>query len=136
MQNAYICSPNAATFCWDSLLDHPIMPFILSSINSQEISGWWDYLFLSTEFEEKVNDILFGRYDLKCGAGVEVIYFASRILKKANIEKYGLAELAGEVGMDIKEPIGGESPDWTARLFSQDRTDQACNPQFLYYLCY
>ena len=93
-------------------------------------------MFLSTEFEEKVNDILFGRYDLKCGAGVEVIYFASRILKKANIEKYGLAELAGEVGMDIKEPIGGESPDWTARLFSQDRTDQACNPQFLYYLCY
>ena len=42
------------------------------------------------------------------------------MLKKANIEKYGLAVLAA---------------DWTARLFSQDRTDQVRNPQFLY-LCY
>ena len=76
---------------------------------------------LSTEFEEKVNNILFGRCGLKCSSGVEVIYFASMMLKKDNIEKYGLAELAA---------------DWTARLFSQDRTDQVRNPQFLYYLCY
>ena len=76
--------------------------------------------FLSTKFEEKVNNILFGRYGLKCSSGVEVIYFASKILKKANIEKYGLAELAGEVGMDIKEPIG-ECPGWSARLFSQEQ---------------
>jgi hypothetical protein len=38
-------------------------------------------------------------------AGVEVGYLAAKILKKANIEKKGLAELAGEVGMDIKEPM-------------------------------
>ena len=76
--------------------------------------------FLSTKFEEKVNNILFDRYGLKCSLGVEVTYFASRIPKKAHIEKYRLAELAGEVGMDIKEPIG-EYTDWTARLFSQEQ---------------
>uniref|UniRef100_A0A7N2R0X0 Uncharacterized protein n=1 Tax=Quercus lobata TaxID=97700 RepID=A0A7N2R0X0_QUELO len=58
--------------------------------------------------------------DEDVNSGVEVIYFASKILKKANIEKYGLAELAGEVGMDIKEPIG-ECPGWSARLFSQEQ---------------
>uniref|UniRef100_A0A2N9G2J1 Uncharacterized protein n=1 Tax=Fagus sylvatica TaxID=28930 RepID=A0A2N9G2J1_FAGSY len=34
--------------------------------------------------------------------GVEVGHFASKILKKANIEKYGLAKLAGEVGNGYK----------------------------------
>ena len=45
------------------------------------------------------------RIYVKCKTGDEVGYLASKILKKANIEKYGLVELAGQVGLDIKEPI-------------------------------
>jgi hypothetical protein len=51
--------------------------------------------------------------------GVELGHFAARILKKPNIEKYGLYELAREVGVDIKESIG-ECPDWNAKVFSHE----------------
>ncbi|KAM3704612.1 hypothetical protein ACB098_03G018100 [Castanea mollissima] len=35
-------------------------------------------------------------------SGVELGFLAAKILKKPNVENHGLAELAGEVGMDIK----------------------------------
>ncbi|KAL0006259.1 hypothetical protein SO802_013820 [Lithocarpus litseifolius] len=51
--------------------------------------------------------------------GVEVGLLAAKILKKPNVENYGLAPLAGEVGMDIKEPIS-ECPNWNAKVFSHE----------------
>uniref|UniRef100_A0A7N2L5A1 Uncharacterized protein n=2 Tax=Quercus lobata TaxID=97700 RepID=A0A7N2L5A1_QUELO len=51
--------------------------------------------------------------------GVEVGFLAAKILKKPNVESYGLAELAGEVGMDTEEPIS-ECPDWNAKVFSDE----------------
>ncbi|KAM3752427.1 hypothetical protein ACB098_03G017800 [Castanea mollissima] len=51
--------------------------------------------------------------------GVEVGFLAAKILKKPNVENYGLTELAGEVGMDIEEP-SSESPDWNAKVFSDE----------------
>nr|POF20766.1 hypothetical protein CFP56_76015 [Quercus suber] len=56
------------------------------------------------------------------------------VLKKANIVKYGLVELASEVGMDIKEPFG-ERPDWSARVFSPVQI-KVCSAQCLCYLLY
>ncbi|KAK7832945.1 hypothetical protein CFP56_026080 [Quercus suber] len=46
------------------------------------------------------------------------------ILRKPNIEGYGLKELADEVGMHIEEPIG-ECPDWNAREFSMEQIKYA-----------
>nr|POF00845.1 hypothetical protein CFP56_73040 [Quercus suber] len=51
--------------------------------------------------------------------GVEVGFLAAKILKKPNVENYGLAELADEVGMDMEEPIS-ECPDWNAKVFSDE----------------
>ena len=89
--------------------------------------------FLCTAIEDKVNDCLRNRYQLRCITGVKVGHFASKILKKANIEKYGLAKLAGEVGMDIKEPIG-ECPDWSARLFTQEQIKHAVHNVYTTYV--
>jgi hypothetical protein len=49
---------------------------------------------------------------------------AAKILKIPNIENYGLAELAGEVGLDIKEPIG-ECPNWNAKVFLHEQIKYA-----------
>ena len=89
--------------------------------------------FLCTPIEDKVNSFLSDYYDLSCSTGVKVGYFASKILKKANIEKYGLAKLAGEVGMDIKEPIG-ECPDWSAKLFTQEQIKHAVHNVYTTYV--
>uniref|UniRef100_A0A2N9G355 Uncharacterized protein n=1 Tax=Fagus sylvatica TaxID=28930 RepID=A0A2N9G355_FAGSY len=65
-------------------------------------------------------------YDINITTGVEVVYFAAKILKKPNIEKCGLVELASEVGMDIKEPII-ERPDWNAiGLLAGNRSSMLC----------
>ena len=61
---------------------------------------------------------------LSVKTGVEVGFLAAKILKKPNVENYGLAELAGEVGLDIKEPIG-ECPDWNAKVFSHEEVKYA-----------
>ncbi|XP_050273703.1 uncharacterized protein LOC126716769 [Quercus robur] len=65
--------------------------------------------------------------------GVEVGFLAAKILKKPNVENYGLAELAGEVGMDIKEPIG-ECPDWNAKVFSQEEVKYAVHNAYTSYV--
>jgi hypothetical protein len=70
---------------------------------------------------------------VECKTGVEVGYLAAKILKKANIEKKGLAELAGEVGMDIKEPIG-ECPDWNVIVFSDEEIKYAMHNSYTYYV--
>ena len=62
---------------------------------------------------------------VKCNTGVEVGYLAAKILKKPNVEQYGLAELVGEVGMDIKEP-DSECPDWNAKVFSHEDVKYIC----------
>lgn len=94
--------------------------------------------FVSTGIEDEVNFVLHDQHSLDCRTGIKVGHFASRVLKKANIVKYGLAELAGEVGMDIKEPIDsiGERPNWSARFFSPEQIKYAYSAQCLYYLCY
>nr|POE52997.1 hypothetical protein CFP56_06859 [Quercus suber] len=71
----------------------------------------------ASRIEDEVNFVLHDRHNLECRTGIKVGHFASSVLKKANIVKYGLVELASEVGMDIKEPFG-ERPDWSARVFS------------------
>ena len=65
--------------------------------------------------------------------GVEVGFLAAKILKKPNIENYGLAELAGEVGLDIKEPIG-ECPDWNAKVFSNEEVKYAVHNAYTSYV--
>ena len=70
---------------------------------------------------------------VECKTGVEVGYLAAKILKKANIEKKGLAELAGEVGMDIEEPIG-ECPDWNVIVFSDEEIKYAIYNSYTYYV--
>uniref|UniRef100_A0A2N9G345 3'-5' exonuclease domain-containing protein n=1 Tax=Fagus sylvatica TaxID=28930 RepID=A0A2N9G345_FAGSY len=66
---------------------------------------------------------------VKCSTGVEVGYLAAKILKKANIEKYGLEELAGLVGIDIKEPIG-KCPDYVAKVFTDEEIKYAMHNSY------
>uniref|UniRef100_A0A2N9FWR4 Uncharacterized protein n=1 Tax=Fagus sylvatica TaxID=28930 RepID=A0A2N9FWR4_FAGSY len=49
----------------------------------------------STEssIEDEVNECLSNRYYLRCSTGVEVGHFASKILKKANIEKLWISKV-------------------------------------------
>ncbi|KAK7847301.1 hypothetical protein CFP56_006746 [Quercus suber] len=70
---------------------------------------------------------------LSVNTGVEVGFLAAKILKKPNVENYGLAELAGEVGMDIKEPIG-ECPDWNAKVFSDEEVKYAVHNAYTSYV--
>ena len=73
-----------------------------------------------------------GRHEFIWNTVVELGYFAAKILKKRNIKKYGLAMLASEVGMDIKEPIL-EYPNWTVEVFSQEEIKYAVHNA---YTCY
>uniref|UniRef100_A0A2N9G3K5 3'-5' exonuclease domain-containing protein n=1 Tax=Fagus sylvatica TaxID=28930 RepID=A0A2N9G3K5_FAGSY len=75
----------------------------------------------------------FGTKSVKCKTGVEVGFLAAKILKKPNIEKYGFAELAGEIGMDIKQPIG-ECPDWNAKVFSHEEIKYAIHNAYTSYV--
>jgi len=70
---------------------------------------------------------------LSVNTGAEVGFLAAKILKKPNVENYGLAELAGEVGMDIKEPIG-ECPDWNAKVFSHEEVKYAVHNAYTSYV--
>ncbi|KAL4636616.1 hypothetical protein ACB092_03G022100 [Castanea dentata] len=65
--------------------------------------------------------------------GVEVGFLAAKILKKPNVENHGLAELAGEIGMDIKEPIR-ECPDWNAKVFTNDEVKYAVHNAYTSYV--
>ena len=97
--------------------------------------------FLGTGMSEKVTelgrlyfceyhkDTLYGN----CKTGVEVGYLAAKILKKPNVEQYGLAELVGEVGMDIKEP-DSECPDWNAKVFSHEDVKYAVHNAYTSYV--
>ena len=94
--------------------------------------------FLGTEMHEKVEEL--GRHyfskdtqHVDCKTGIEVGYLAAKILKKGNVDKYGLSELAGEVGMDIKEPIGAR-PDWHAVAFSDEEVKYAVHNAYTSYV--
>jgi len=97
--------------------------------------------FLGTGMSEKVTELgcLYlqgyreGTQCVKCDSGVEVGYLAAKILKKPNVEQYGLAELAGEVEMDIKEPIS-ECPDWNAKVFSHEDVKYALHNAYTSYV--
>ena len=67
------------------------------------------------------------------GIGVELGHLAARILKKPKIEKYGLIDLAGEVGMDIKQP-SGECPNWKAKLFLDEEIKYAVHNVYISYV--
>ncbi|KAM4108078.1 hypothetical protein ACB094_03G017800 [Castanea mollissima] len=73
------------------------------------------------------------RQSVNFKTGVEVGFLAAKILKKPNVENHGLAELAGEVGMDIKEPIG-ECPDWNAKVFSNEEVKYAVHNAYTSYV--
>ncbi|KAM4118916.1 hypothetical protein ACJW30_03G019100 [Castanea mollissima] len=66
-------------------------------------------------------------------SGVELGFLAAKILKKPNVENHGLAELAGEVGMDIKEPIV-ECPDWNAKVFTNEEVKYAVHNAYTSYV--
>nr|POE52995.1 hypothetical protein CFP56_06857 [Quercus suber] len=94
--------------------------------------------FLGTEMSEKVaelENLYFYDYAhrVDCKTGVEVGYLAAKILKKGNIDKYGLSKLAGEVGMDIKEPIGA-CPNWNAVAFSDEEVKYAVHNAYTSYV--
>ena len=73
------------------------------------------------------------RVSVNFKTGVEVGFLAAKILKKPNVENYGLAELAGEVGMDRKEPIG-DCPDWNAKVFSHEEVKYAVHNAYTSYV--
>ncbi len=70
---------------------------------------------------------------VECKTGVEIGYLAAKIMRKPDIEKNGLAELAGEVGMDIKQPIG-KCPDWNAKVFSDEEIKYAMHNAYTSYV--
>ena len=73
------------------------------------------------------------RESVNLKTGVEVGFLAAKIMKKPNVENHGLAELAGEVGMDIKEPIV-ECPDWNAKVFSNEEVKYAVHNAYTSYV--
>ncbi|XP_030959777.1 uncharacterized protein LOC115981635 [Quercus lobata] len=94
--------------------------------------------FLGTQMQENVEELgrhYFSKHTqcVDCKTGVEVGYLAAKILKKGNVVKYGLSELAGEVGMDIKEPIGA-NPDWHAVAFSNEEVKYAVHNAYASYV--
>jgi len=94
--------------------------------------------FLGTEMREKVEELrrhYFSKQTQRvdCKTGVEVGYLAAKILKKGKADKYGLSELAGEVGMDIKEPTGAR-PDWHAVAFSDEEVKYAVHNAYASYV--
>ncbi|KAK3199684.1 hypothetical protein Dsin_023099 [Dipteronia sinensis] len=50
---------------------------------------------------------------------VELNELAARVLKKPDLSTYGLAELASEVGIDVK-PAGTKAPNWKSIVFSNE----------------
>ena len=127
------------------LLNFPIFPETLVQFLSDET-----ICFLGTGMNNIVSD-LNNRYSrrpdtlqgntlrlnrpvyVKCKSGVEIGYLAAKIMRKPDIEKNGLAELAGEVGMDIKQPIGS-CPDWNAKVFSDEQIKYAMHNAYTSYV--
>ena len=65
--------------------------------------------------------------------GAELGHLAARILKKPNIERHGLQDLAGLVAVDIKQPIG-QCPNWNATVFSHEEIKDAVHDARTYYV--
>ena len=75
--------------------------------------------------------------DMQCGTGIDIGYFAARFLKKPKIERYGLADLGGEVGlMDIKKPIviGEIFQDWSGKEFSKEEIKYVVHKAYTSYV--
>ncbi|XP_075657383.1 uncharacterized protein LOC142627413 [Castanea sativa] len=94
--------------------------------------------FLGTEMRDKVVDLRrlhFNKHAQRvdCKTGVEVGYLAAKILKKGNVDKYGLSKLAAEVGLDLKEPTGTR-PDWHAVAFSEEEVKYAVHNAYTSYV--
>ena len=75
---------------------------------------------------------------IQCATGIDVGDLAAVLMKKPNIENYKLAELAGEIGMDIKEPIDekrdGEWPHRNALCFSKEKIKNAMHEVYTSYV--
>ena len=114
------------------LLNLPILPVTLVQFLSDE-----NICFLGTGMKNIVRD-LNSRHSTSCGSvecktGVEIGYLAAKIMRKPDIENNGLEELAGEVGMDIKQP-SGKCPDWNAELFSDEEIKYAMHNAYTSYV--
>ncbi|XP_030958504.1 uncharacterized protein LOC115980395 [Quercus lobata] len=86
--------------------------------------------FLST----KMVDMNLFSLRLRCSTVVQLGYFASKCLKKAHIKDYGLAELACDVGMDMKESIISECLDWSAEFFTLEQIKYAVHDAYTTYV--
>ncbi|KAM3704614.1 hypothetical protein ACB098_03G018200 [Castanea mollissima] len=94
--------------------------------------------YLGTQMRVKVAELgrlHFSKHTQRvdCKTGVEVGFLAAKILKKGNVDEYGLSKLAGEVGMDIEEPIGAY-PDWNAVAFSDEEVKYAVHNAYTSYV--
>ncbi|CAN6581828.1 unnamed protein product [Malus baccata var. baccata] len=72
--------------------------------------------------------------------GADLGDLAAKVLKKPNLATWGLAELASEVGFDIKPvedtSLGGTCvvPDWNATVFSDEQIKYAIHDVYASYL--
>ncbi|TQD91772.1 hypothetical protein C1H46_022614 [Malus baccata] len=55
---------------------------------------------------------------------VELGYLAAMVLKKPSLQKNGLYELAGEIGVDVK-PLTGAFPDTNSEVFTEEEIKNA-----------
>ena len=126
------------------LLNFPILPETLVQFLSDET-----ICFLGTGMKNIVRDLnnrysqrrtiqgnficTYGKEYVGCETGVEIGYLAAKIMRKPDIEKKGLAELAREVGLDIKQPIG-KRPDWKAEVFSDEEIKYAMHNAYTSYV--
>ncbi|KAM0994739.1 hypothetical protein ACFX13_010412 [Malus domestica] len=55
---------------------------------------------------------------------VELGYLAAMVLKKPSLQKKGLYELAGEIGVDVK-PLTGAFPDTNSEVFTEEEIKNA-----------
>ncbi|KAM2468594.1 hypothetical protein FF1_010256 [Malus domestica] len=64
---------------------------------------------------------------------VELGYLAAMVLKKPNLERKGLYELADEIGVDVK-PLTGAFPDLNSEVFSKEEIKNAVHDVYGSYL--
>ncbi|KAL5786662.1 hypothetical protein ACOSQ2_009054 [Xanthoceras sorbifolium] len=98
--------------------------------------------FVGVGVDEKVtsDNLCNTRNSVECiASSVEVGDLAARVLKKPSLIKCGLEDLAREVGLNSMElatgskGATGSSPDWNARVFSEEEIKVAIHEA---YTCY
>ncbi|KAB2630280.1 transcription factor bHLH149-like [Pyrus ussuriensis x Pyrus communis] len=88
-------------------------------------------LWLKSQLELKFSNIsLKAKMLLVCtdnlinNTAVELGYLAAMVLKKPSLQKKGLYELAGEIGVDVK-PLTGAFPGTNSEVFTEEEIKNA-----------